>query len=157
MHITAALLCFGKASLLPCCPSAHSATSRQQPSWNAVALLQASLLHNVGFKAADFRRLMQTRPQVFASTASTIKGKLVFLQQELGLSNEHLVKVLRKYPMVLDFKIERSLRPSINFLRQYGLTKEELCKVGCLQPTSSHRTARCLTRCLDIKRQGLTE
>ena len=85
---------------------------------------------------------MQTRPQVFASTANTIKGKLVFLQQELGLSNEHLVKVLRKYPMVLDFKIERSLRPSINFLRQHGLTKEELCKVGCLQFAPSHRASQ---------------
>lgn len=107
---------------------------------------------------------MQTRPQVFASTANTIKGKLVFLQQELGLSNEHLVKVLRKYPMVLDFKIERSLRPSINFLRQHGLTKEELCKVGCLQFAPSHRASQsasqaacCLIKCLDTEHAGLTE
>ena len=111
---------------------------------------------------------MQTRPQVFASTANTIKGKLVFLQQELGLSNEHLVKVLRKYPMVLDFKIERSLRPSINFLRQHGLTKEELCKVGCLQLAPSHRASQsasqsasqaacCLIKCLDTEHAGLTE
>lgn len=108
-----------------------------KPHWHP----QASLLHNVGFKAADFRRLMQTRPQVFASTANTIKGKLVFLQQELGLSNEHLVKVLRKYPMVLDFKIERSLRPSINFLRQHGLTKEELCKLAQRAPRTLTRNA----------------
>ena len=66
--------------------------------------------------------------------------------------------------MVLDFKIERSLRPSINFLRQHGLTKEELCKVGCLQPTSSHRgsqsavrTPCCFARCEDIEYQGLIE
>ena len=79
------IMMLGDASLLPCCLLHNHQPPGSSPHGNsAVLLLQASLLHNVGFKAADFRRLMQTRPQVFASTASTIKGKLVFLQQELG-------------------------------------------------------------------------
>lgn len=45
-------------------------------------------------------------------------------------SNAELTKVIAKFPRILEYKSERTIRPRLEFLRRCGVSQEELAKVG---------------------------
>ena len=47
-------------------------------------------------------------------------------------STEALAKVISKFPRILEYKSERTLRPRLEFLRRCGVTQEDLAKVCAL-------------------------
>jgi hypothetical protein len=45
-------------------------------------------------------------------------------------SNADLTKVIAKFPRILEYKSERTIRPRLDFLRRCGVVHEDLAKVG---------------------------
>lgn len=45
-------------------------------------------------------------------------------------SNADLAKVTSKFPRILEYKSERTLRPRIEFLEKCGVAHADLAKVG---------------------------
>jgi len=45
-------------------------------------------------------------------------------------SDAQLAKVIVKFPRILEYKSERTIRPRLDFLRGCGVGQEDLAKVG---------------------------
>jgi mTERF len=83
----------------------------------------------LGLTKRDFAKLAASRRHLFLLCVPTIRTKLKFLQEEVGLSNEELRKLLVKFPRIMEYKTERTLRPHFQFFEKYGLTRDQLAKV----------------------------
>lgn len=46
------------------------------------------------------------------------------------MSNEELRRVLVKFPRILEYKTEKTIRPRLAFLERYGVERKDLAKVG---------------------------
>lgn len=139
--------------------------------------MQVLLLHDLGLRSADFQRLVDSRPEIFQMGIVTMRRKLKFFQDTIGLrcgrpagrhragsthagarnspscrspscrlpagpsglsrharaappcSNAELTKVIVKFPRILEYKSERTIRPRLDFLRRCGVAQEDLAKV----------------------------
>lgn len=92
---------------------------------------QATLFHQLGMTKADFTKLVTSRRSngLLQLRVPTIKNKLRFLRDEIGLSNEEVRKLLVKCPRILEHKLESNMRPHLEFLRSQGISKEDISKV----------------------------
>eukprot|EP00887_Chlorella_sp_A99_P006820 scaffold2.g6820.t1 len=96
---------------------------------------QVSLLYRLGLRAEHFRRLAASRPEVFQMGLSNMKRKLRFLRDVVGLKEADMVKVLARFPRVLEYQSERTLRPRLNFLtRECGVAAPDLPRVVVRAP-----------------------
>ena len=95
------------------------------------ATLQATLFHQLGMTKADFTKLVTSRRSngLLQLRVPTIKNKLHFLRDEIGLNNEEVRKLLVKCPRILEHKLESNMRPHLEFLRSHGISKEDISKV----------------------------
>lgn len=84
---------------------------------------------------ADFRKLVTSRRSngLLQLRVPTIRNKLQFLKDEIGLSNEEVRKVLVKCPRILEHKLESTMRPHLEFLQSHGVAKEDIAKVCTLE------------------------
>ena len=80
---------------------------------------------------ADFRKLVTHRRDngLLQLRVPTIRNKLHFLKDEIGLNNEEVRKVLVKCPRILEHKLESTMRPHLEFLHSHGISKEDIPKV----------------------------
>lgn len=80
---------------------------------------------------ADFTKLVTSRRSngLLQLRVPTIKNKLHFLKDEIGMSNEEVRKLLVKCPRILEHKLESNMRPHLEFLRSHGISKEDVSKV----------------------------
>ncbi|KAL3143165.1 hypothetical protein ABBQ38_002025 [Trebouxia sp. C0009 RCD-2024] len=92
---------------------------------------QATLFHQLGMTKADFTKLVTSRRSngLLQLRVPTIKNKLHFFRDEIGLSNEEVRKLLVKCPRILEHKLESNMRPHLGFLRSHGISKEDISKV----------------------------
>ncbi|KAL4446227.1 hypothetical protein ABPG77_003034 [Micractinium sp. CCAP 211/92] len=101
-----------------------------EPAWRP----QVLLLHDLGLRSADFQRLGDSRPEIFQMGIVTMRRKIKFFQDTIGLSNAELTKVVVKFPRILEYKSERTIRPRLEFLRRCGVGQEDLAKVFIRAP-----------------------
>ena len=92
---------------------------------------QATLFHQLGMTKADFTKLVTSRRSngLLQLRVPTIRNKLHFLKDEIGLNNEELRKLLVKCPRILEHKLESTMRPHLEFLHSHGISKEDMSKV----------------------------
>ena len=90
---------------------------------------QVGLLSQLGLNPAQFRRLVSTRPEVFKNTVETMRKKLQFLRDVVGLSQDELVKVIVKFPRILEYRSEQTVRPRLEFLERMGVPESDIKKV----------------------------
>lgn len=160
---------------------------------------QVLLLYELGLRPSDFDRLAESRPEIFQMGIVTMRRKLKFLQDTIGLrwgalngewhvvgcmhintlalhlvlrltglwesgyrlplvisgsrrqrrpcccccahathatpnrlcpcSNAQLAKVISKFPRILEYRSERTLRPRLDFLARCGVSQDDLAKV----------------------------
>lgn len=159
------------------------------------------LLYELGLRPSDFDRLAESRPEIFQMGIVTMRRKLKFLQDTIGLrwggaaggvgstgrlrlmrlsdiallmrgspavawqrallpactadpcqrtpacntanqpprrrpplpplccrSNAQLAKVISKFPRILEYRSERTLRPRLDFLARCGVSQDDLAK-----------------------------
>lgn len=49
---------------------------------------------------------------------------------QVGLQPEHLAKLLMKFPRIIEYRSERTLRPRLDFLKRHGVQQADISKVG---------------------------
>lgn len=93
--------------------------------------LQATLFHHLGMTKADFTKLVTSRRDngLLQLRVPTIRNKLHFFKDEIGLNNEEVRKLLVKCPRILEHKLESTMRPHLDFLHSHGIAKEDIPKV----------------------------
>ncbi|KAG7673774.1 hypothetical protein KSW81_006965 [Nannochloris sp. 'desiccata'] len=95
---------------------------------------QVGLLAQLGLKPADFTRLVDTRPELFQTGVATMRKKLQFLRDAVGLSQEELAKVIVKCPRILEYRSEETIRPRLEFLEKAGVAESDIAKVVIRAP-----------------------
>ncbi|KFM24256.1 mTERF domain-containing protein 1, mitochondrial [Auxenochlorella protothecoides] len=90
---------------------------------------QVGLLYGLGIRAAGLRRIVQGRPATFKLRVATLKRKLAFLRDEVGLSDEDLCAVIPRFPRLLEYDPEATLRPRLAFLLASGVRRADLARV----------------------------
>ena len=98
-------------------------------------MLQATLFHQLGMSKADFIKIVTSRRSngLLQLRVPTIRNKLHFFKDEIGLSDEEMRKLLVKCPRIMEHKLESTMRPHLDFLQLHGVQKEDLGKVSsCL-------------------------
>ena len=95
-------------------------------------MLQATLFHQLGMSKADFTKLVTSRRSngLLQLRVPTIRNKLHFFKDEIGLSDEEMRKLLVKCPRIMEHKLESTMRPHLDFLQLHGVQKEDLGKVS---------------------------
>ena len=122
------LHCSTAAPLLLFSVSGSSCPSRAEAGLS----LQATLFHQLGMSKADFTKLVTSRRSngLLQLRVPTIRNKLNFFKDEIGLSNEEMRKLLVKCPRIMEHKLESTMRPHLEFLQLHGVKKEDLGKVS---------------------------
>lgn len=122
------------------CVAAVSVRSVQKH--DSCCALQATLFHDLGMTKADFTKLVTSRRDngLLQLRVPTIRNKLHFLKDEIGLNNVEVRKLLVKCPRILEHKLESTMRPHLEFLHSHGISKEDIPKVSF----------SCLLGCMDL-------
>ena len=83
-------------------------------------------------KKSDFSKLVESRHYggLLESRVPTIKTKLNFFRDELGLSDPELCKLLVKCPRVMEHRLESTVRPHLEFLQLHGVPQHDLGKAS---------------------------
>ena len=97
-----------------------------------LVMLQATLFHQLGMTKADFTKLVTSRRDngLLQLRVPTIRNKLHFFRDKLGLSNDEVRKMLVKCPRIMEHKLESTMKPHLEFLELHGVKKEDLGKVN---------------------------
>ncbi|KAF9617541.1 hypothetical protein IFM89_037353 [Coptis chinensis] len=89
-----------------------------------------SFMEELGFDKESIGRTVIRCPEIFAaSIENTLKKKLKFLV-DIGISEVHLPRVIRKYPDILVSDI-KTILPRIEYLMNTGLSKKEVACMVC--------------------------
>lgn len=77
--------------------------------------------------------MARNRTQLFHLALPTIESKLKFLREEAGITDgDDMRKLLLKFPRIVEYKTERTLRPRLDFLKRYNIEGKDISKVWCL-------------------------
>lgn len=63
-----------------------------------------------------------------------MRKKVQFLRDAVGLSQDDLVKVIVKFPRILEYGSEQTVRPRIEFLEKIGVPETDIAKVVLRAP-----------------------
>ena len=88
-----------------------------------------ALYFQLGLTAEDLRKLAVSRRNLFMLSVPSVRAKLAFLRTELGMDDADIRRLLLKFPRIIEYRTERTLRPRIDFLLQHGVPRAELSKV----------------------------
>ncbi|KAL5708818.1 hypothetical protein ACHQM5_019575 [Ranunculus cassubicifolius] len=66
--------------------------------------------------------------------SSTNPDSVLTLFRDNGFSNSHISKIIAMYPILLIFKVDKTLKPKFDYFNSKGLSGPELTKVLCRNP-----------------------
>ncbi|MCO5599015.1 hypothetical protein L7F22_053114 [Adiantum nelumboides] len=89
------------------------------------AVQVVTFLKSWGLEESDILKLLMRCPPIFASTVAHLRIKITLLQQ-LGIRNQRLTYVLRRYPEYLMLSLEKALKPRIKYLKSMGLSNQDI-------------------------------
>jgi mTERF len=101
-------------------------------SWSGPpsAAPQVAFYHELGMSKAEIARMARSRTQLFYLALPTIESKLKFLREEAGITSaDDMRKLLLKFPRIVEYKTERTLRPRLDFLKRYHIEGADISKV----------------------------
>lgn len=87
-----------------------------------------SYLYQLGFRDAEFAKLIDARVEVLSLTVATAKSRVLYLSS-LGIQPQDLVKIIAKHPRVLEYRTERTMKPRVEYLREICVEEQDLAKV----------------------------
>ena len=89
-----------------------------------------ALYYQLGLSTDELRKLSVSRRNLFMLSVPSVRAKLAFLRSELALDDADIRRLLLKFPRIIEYKTERTLRPRIDFLLQHGVPQADLGKVN---------------------------
>eukprot|EP00898_Chlorokybus_atmophyticus_P005030 jgi/Chlat1/5528/Chrsp369S00407 len=92
--------------------------------WRPMVAYLASL----GLTEKEFLRLADKRIECFAGSVSRARSRLNYLTQTVGVPEADLPKIIVRHPQVLEYRIERTMAPHVQYLLSIGVSKEDLGK-----------------------------
>lgn len=106
-------------------------------------MCQIALYTQLGMSKADLRKLSDARRQLFSLSVPSVRSKLAFLRTELNMDDSDIRKVLLKFPRIIEYKTERTVRPRLDFLLKHGVVQSDLSKVQLLALWSCAGSSPC--------------
>lgn len=92
--------------------------------------MQVAFYYKLGMSKAEICRMARTRTQLFYLALPTIESKLKFLREEAGITEpDDMRKLLLKFPRIVEYKTERTLRPRLDFLKRHHVHGADISKV----------------------------
>ena len=84
----------------------------------------------LGFQPADLKKLASQRREIFFQSDKTLRRKIEFLTNIVGLTGADIVKVITRFPRILEHGEERSLLPRLDFLKdECGVLASDIPKL----------------------------
>jgi len=96
----------------------------------STAMVQMALYFQLGLSMDELRKLSVSRRNLFMLSVPSVRAKLAFLRTELALDDADIRRLLLKFPRIIEYKTERTLRPRIDFLLQHGVPQADLGKAS---------------------------
>ena len=93
-----------------------------------------ALYFQLGLTADDLRKLAVSRRNLFMLSVPSVRAKLAFLRTELAMDDADIRRLLLKFPRIIEYRTERTLRPRIDFLLQHGVSQADLSKASPIYP-----------------------
>ncbi|KAK9819840.1 hypothetical protein WJX72_003114 [[Myrmecia] bisecta] len=103
---------------------------------------QVELLVELGCTLRDLRKLLQRpdsaqpnqAPRFFTSMGDSLRLKLGFFTEEVGMSREQVRRMLVKYPRIMEYSVLHVLWPHLQFFLDAGVPKNDMPKVVVRAP-----------------------
>lgn len=95
---------------------------------------QISLLWQLGMRKLQLEKLLDSRLYVLKLGVPTLRRKLQFLRADAGLTDADICKLLVKFPRILEYKTEKTIRSHLDFFVKHGVETTELPKVVMRAP-----------------------
>ena len=84
-----------------------------------------------GMAAATSRSLMAARMLCNANEPRCVRS---IPMAQLGMDNDTVRRMVLKFPRILEYRTEHTIRPRLNFLKKCGIADADLCKVMMRSP-----------------------
>lgn len=95
---------------------------------------QISLLYKLGMRKVHLSKVLDSRLYVLKLGVPTLRRKLQFLRTAVGLTDDDICRLLVKFPRILEYKTEKTIRSHLDFFCKHGVEQEELPKVVLRAP-----------------------
>lgn len=95
----------------PVCPKRIRRLGRHRlHEWFAFFLAQ-------GLDHDQLRKMIVSRPQLLSYKLSNVQSTTAFFREDIALSSKEFASLLKAYPSVLMYSIDKRLRPTVDFLQ----------------------------------------
>lgn len=93
-----------------------------------------SYLHQLGLSETDFRKIAERHKTCLHTNAVMAKERVEYLLS-LGVESENLSKLIVRHPQILEYTVERAMKPRIQYLKRIGVPESKLGRVITVAPS----------------------
>lgn len=93
-----------------------------------------SYLHQLGLGETDFRKIAERHKTCLHTNAVMAKERVEYLLNE-GVESENLSKLIVRHPQILEYTIDRGMKPRIQYLKRIGVPESKLGRVITVAPS----------------------
>mmetsp|Transcript_23167 Transcript_23167/g.72330 ORF Transcript_23167/g.72330 Transcript_23167/m.72330 type:complete len:508 (+) Transcript_23167:5138-6661(+) len=94
-----------------------------------------SYLVSLGMTGSELEELSEKREELFSCGVSRARGRLDFLEKKLGFSQEEKKKMIVKNPRIVEYRIERTMQPRLDYLAGLGVSRQDLSRLILRAPS----------------------
>ncbi|KAG0622583.1 hypothetical protein M758_3G108800 [Ceratodon purpureus] len=102
-------------------------------------------LHQQGLSESDFRKIAERHKTCLQTNAVMAKERVEYLLS-IGVESENLSKLIVRHPQILEYTVERAMKPRIQYLKRLGVPESKLGRVITVSPSllecSLHRSLK---------------
>lgn len=91
-------------------------------------------LHLLGLGEEDFKKIADRHKACLQVNVIMVKERVDYLVS-LGVEREHLSKLIVRHPQILEYTVERALKPRIQYLKSLGIPESKLGRVITVAPS----------------------
>ena len=86
------------------------------------------LVKGLGCTMAELEKVNERRDLMFGVRVERARTRCAYLSR-VGLSPADIRKVLVAHPRMLEYRVERTMKPRLDFLAEQGVAPEDIAKV----------------------------
>jgi mTERF domain-containing protein len=102
-------------------------------------------LHQQGLSETDFRKIAERHKTCLQTNAVMAKERVEYLLS-VGVESDNLSKLIVRHPQILEYTVERAMKPRIQYLKRLGVPESKLGRVITVAPSllecSLHRSLK---------------
>eukprot|EP00889_Picochlorum_renovo_P007078 jgi/Picre1/34108/NNA_001583.t1 len=86
------------------------------------------------FAQSILSKIAESRPEIFQTSEKTMRRKIAFFKESVGMTDNDIVKIVCRSPRVLEYGSEQTVRPRLEFLKNCGVLDQNISKVVLKAP-----------------------